>query len=34
MLGDYVQVRQANMADGLLMLELEREVPEAIQPRR
>jgi molecular chaperone IbpA len=25
---------QANMADGLLMLELEREIPEAMQPRK
>lgn len=33
-LADYVQVKGANLADGLLTVELEREVPEAMKPRR
>jgi molecular chaperone IbpA len=34
MLGDYVQVRNASLADGLLILDLEREIPEAMKPRK
>jgi molecular chaperone IbpA len=33
-LADYVQVRNARMADGLLVIELVRELPEALKPRR
>ena len=33
-LGDYVQVRGAEMKDGLLLIELLREVPEELKPRR
>ncbi|MCP3395222.1 Hsp20 family protein [Bradyrhizobium sp. CCGB12] len=33
-LADYVQVKQASFQDGLLIIELVREVPEAMKPRR
>ncbi len=33
-LGDYVQVKSAGLSDGLLTIELVREVPEAMKPRR
>ncbi|SFJ29631.1 Hsp20 family protein [Caulobacter sp. UNC279MFTsu5.1] len=33
-LADHVVVRSASHADGLLTVELEREVPEALKPRR
>jgi molecular chaperone IbpA len=33
-LADYVQVRGASFANGLLKIELVREVPEAMKPRR
>jgi molecular chaperone IbpA len=33
-LADYVQVRQATFRDGLLIIDLVREVPEAMKPRR
>jgi molecular chaperone IbpA len=33
-LADYVQVKQASFKDGLLMIDLAREVPEAMKPRR
>ena len=33
-LADYVDVASANLADGLLTIELKREVPEAMRPRR
>ena len=33
-LADHVQVRDARMADGLLVIDLVREVPEALRPRR
>lgn len=33
-LGDYVQVRSANLRDGLLSIELLREIPEEMKPRR
>lgn len=33
-LADYVVVRSADYADGLLTIELAREVPEAMKPRR
>ena len=33
-LADYVQVKNASFADGLLNIELVREVPEAMKPRR
>jgi molecular chaperone IbpA len=33
-LADYVKVRKAWMADGLLVIDLVREVPEALRPRR
>ncbi len=33
-LADYVQVRQASFRDGLLIIDLIREVPEAMKPRR
>jgi len=33
-LGDYVQVSNADLADGLLTIELVREVPEQMRPRK
>jgi molecular chaperone IbpA len=33
-LGDYVQVRGAELRDGLLSIELVREIPEAMKPRK
>ena len=33
-LADYVQVRQASFEDGLLIVDLVREIPEAMKPRR
>lgn len=33
-LGDYVQVRNADLRDGLLSIELLREIPEEMKPRR
>ena len=33
-LADFVEVKGARLADGLLTVELEREVPEAMRPRR
>ena len=33
-LGDYVQVRNAELKDGLLAIELVREIPEAMKPRK
>lgn len=33
-LAEYVQVKQASFKDGLLIIELAREVPEAMKPRR
>ena len=33
-LADHVMVRSASHADGLLTIDLEREVPEALKPRR
>ena len=33
-LGDYVQVKNAELRDGLLAIELVREIPEAMKPRR
>ena len=33
-LADYVQVKDASFADGLLKIDLVREVPEAMKPRR
>lgn len=33
-LADYVEVRKASLADGLLQIDLERVVPEALKPRR
>jgi molecular chaperone IbpA len=33
-LADYVQVRSARLENGLLMIELVREVPEEMKPRR
>ena len=33
-LADFVEVKGANLADGLLTIELTREVPEAMRPRR
>jgi len=33
-LADFVQVSGAGMADGLLRIELQREVPEAMKPRK
>jgi molecular chaperone IbpA len=33
-LADHVQVREARMADGLLTIDLIREIPEALKPRR
>ncbi|QIO36574.1 Hsp20 family protein [Bradyrhizobium sp. 1(2017)] len=33
-LADFVQVKQASFQDGLLIIDLVREVPEAMKPRR
>jgi molecular chaperone IbpA len=33
-LADYVQVNQASFKDGLLTIDLAREIPEAMKPRR
>lgn len=33
-LADYVQVKQASFEDGLLVIDLVREIPEAMKPRR
>lgn len=33
-LGDYVQVRSADLRDGLLSIELVREIPEEMKPRK
>ncbi|MDE2378338.1 Hsp20 family protein [Bradyrhizobium sp.] len=33
-LADYVQVKEASFRDGLLIVDLVREVPEAMKPRR
>lgn len=33
-LADHIQVRGADMKDGLLTIELKREIPEAMKPRR
>lgn len=33
-LADYVEVKSASLDDGLLQIELERELPEAMKPRR
>ena len=33
-LGDYVQVKSADLKDGLLSIELVREIPEEMKPRR
>jgi molecular chaperone IbpA len=33
-LADHVEVTDASMEDGILKIELEREVPEALQPKR
>ena len=33
-LADYVQVRNAQLSDGILSIELEREIPEAMKPRK
>ena len=33
-LGDYVQVKGADIKDGLLSIELEREIPEAMKPKK
>lgn len=33
-LADYVKVKGANMEDGLLVIDLEREVPEAMKPKK
>ena len=33
-LADFVEVRGASLEDGLLQIELERELPEAMKPRR
>ena len=33
-LADYVQVKEASFQDGLLIIDLVREVPEAMKPRR
>ena len=33
-LADHVQVRGAELRDGILSIELEREIPEAMKPRR
>jgi len=33
-LADYIRVEDANLADGLLVIDLRREIPEAMKPRR
>ena len=33
-LADYVQVKQASFKDGLLIVDLVREIPDAVKPRR
>ena len=33
-LADFVEVRSASLADGLLTIDLKRELPEAMRPRR
>lgn len=33
-LADYVQVKNATMSDGMLQIDLEREVPEGLKPKR
>jgi molecular chaperone IbpA len=33
-LADYVQVKGADLSDGILSIELEREIPEEMKPRR
>ena len=33
-LADHIQVRGADMKDGLLSIELVREIPEAMKPRK
>jgi molecular chaperone IbpA len=33
-LADFVQVRGADLKDGLLIIDLEREIPEAMKPRK
>jgi len=33
-LGDYVQVKNAELRDGLLSIELAREIPEEMKPRK
>ena len=33
-LAEYVQVKQASFKDGLLIIDLVREIPEAMKPRR
>lgn len=33
-LADYVQVKHATLSNGLLLIELERELPEELKPRR
>lgn len=33
-LADHVQVKNADLRDGILSIELEREIPEAMKPRR
>jgi molecular chaperone IbpA len=33
-LADYVEVKQASFEDGLLQIELKREIPEALKPRK
>ncbi len=33
-LADYVQVKQASFKDGILTIDLAREIPEAMKPRR
>ena len=33
-LADHIQVRGADLRDGMLSIELEREIPEAMKPRR
>ena len=33
-LADYVQVRNAQLSDGILSIELEREIPEEMKPRK
>lgn len=33
-LADYVEVTGATMGEGLLVIELKREIPEALKPRR